>query len=97
MDEKALKAHGDQMGNGITDAALSMVTSFISPKGASGPTCPLADDLYNGWREVANSVSALLRVMDVALPASICMLLQNLQRESERAAPTISGTRQVGF
>lgn len=60
----------------ITSLASSRVPSCVC-----GPTCPLADDFDNGWREVTNSVGAFLRVMDMTLPASVCMLLQNLVGE----------------
>lgn len=52
------------------------------PEYVPGPTCPLADDFHDGWRKIANSVCALLRVMNMTFPASICMLLQDLTSES---------------
>lgn len=60
----------------------SLVFQKTLPTCVPGPTCALADDFYNGWREVANSVSAFLSIVDMALPASICMLLQDLTKES---------------
>lgn len=41
-------------------------------------TCPLADDLDDGGREVADSISAFLSVVDVPLPAPVRVLLQDL-------------------
>lgn len=41
-------------------------------------TCPLADDLDDGGREVADSISAFLGVVDVPLPAPVRVLLQDL-------------------
>lgn len=51
-------------------------------------TCPLADDFCNGGGEVADPVGAFLSVVDVSLPSTIWMLLQDLPWDKRDGAGT---------